>query len=92
MHKDLSEIYAAANQPKEALIAINEAIKLSPDNVDYLLAKAKITNWNKQPTVALESYQKILQLGKSEKIKVNTKEILIEIGRLQTQLKITRML
>lgn len=87
LHKDLSEIYAAANQPKEALIAINEAIKLSPDNVDYLLAKAKITNWNKQPAVALESYQKILQLGKSEKIKVNTKEILIEIGRLQTQLK-----
>ncbi|KTD07707.1 tetratricopeptide repeat protein [Legionella jamestowniensis] len=87
LHKALSEVYAEANQPEEALIEVDKAVRLSPNNVDYLLAKVKIANWNKESAVALESYQKILQLSKTENITINKKETFIEIARLQAQLQ-----
>ncbi|KTD31822.1 tetratricopeptide repeat protein [Legionella israelensis] len=87
LHKALSEIYAEINQPAQALAAVNEAVRLSPDNAEYLLARAKLANWNKKPAIALESYQKILALGKAGQVSVNTVDILVEIGRLQAQLE-----
>ncbi|ASQ44587.1 tetratricopeptide repeat protein [Legionella clemsonensis] len=87
LHKALSEVYAEANQPKEALTEINKAVELSPDNVSYLLARAKIANWNKESAVALDSQQRILQLSKTRKLNIKTEDILIEIARLHAQLQ-----
>ncbi len=67
LHKTLSELYAGANQPVNALLEINEAIKLKPNDLDYLAARAKIANWNNQYGMAMESEKRILALSPTNK-------------------------
>ena len=86
LHKILSENYAEFNQPKEAMRAINEAVTLKPNDVDYLMARAKIANWNQESAIALDSYQRILELSQTTTISVSLVEIYSSIGSLQNQL------
>ena len=63
LHKTLSEIYAELNQPGEALLEINQAVKLKPDDIEYLTARANIANWNNKFDIALDSDKRILALS-----------------------------
>lgn len=85
LHKALSEIYAELKQHKDALAEINEAVKLKPNDVDYLIARARIANWNQNSEIALESYERILIINQSKKI-TPPLAILLHIARLQNQL------
>lgn len=85
--KNLSEIFAQLNNPSEALRYINEAVKLKPDDANYLLAKAQIANWNNVPGMALDSYQRLLELSKNGNTTINQLELLTAIGSLQSQLR-----
>ncbi len=58
----LSQIHSTNNNPQEALLAIEKAVILSPTNIEYLRARAKIANWNKKYDIAIDSYQRILTL------------------------------
>ena len=90
LHKALSEIYAETNQPEKALTEINQTVSLTPNNVDYLIARAKIANWNKTLLFALDSYQRLFSLSEHEKITIPPIELLMEIGSLQSQLHQTQ--
>lgn len=85
LHKTLSEIYAEINQPKHALTEINLAVSLKPMDIDYLMARGKIANWNKDLLLALDSYQRVLAI-KKEAASPSTLFLLTEIGSLQQQL------
>ena len=82
-HKTLSEIYAELDQPTQALIAINEAVKLKPNDMNYWLARAKIANWNKQASMALESYQRVLLLSQTQKTPFDNRDVLAQIKKLE---------
>ncbi|MDP3558944.1 MAG: tetratricopeptide repeat protein [Legionellaceae bacterium] len=86
LYKTLSEIYAESNQPREALVAINEAVKLKPNEVDYLIARAKIANWNKNLEITLDSYQRLYVLRQSTNSVSNELDLLGKIGDLHYQL------
>lgn len=86
LYKTLSEIYAELNRPNEALDAINNAVKLKPNDIHYLVARAKIANWNKNLYIALESNQRILALSRDTQTKLDSLELLSQIGSLQNQL------
>jgi|GEM_PF-6553130 len=84
--KNLSEINAELNYPGEALYYINEAVKLKPNDVSYLQARAQLANWNNAPEMALDSYQRLLVISKTQNTELNPIELLTAIGSLQSQL------
>lgn len=86
-HKTLSEIYAESQQPQDSLNEINLAVKLQPNNINYWEARAKLANWNRNPEIALESYQQILILDKNQNVKIDKMQILMQIANLQSQLR-----
>ena len=87
LYKTLSEIYAESNQPKDALEMINKAVESEPDNIDYLIARTKIANWNKALPVALESEKRLLILSSSSQGKIAPIDILTRIGSLENQMQ-----
>lgn len=62
LHAKLSEVHAAANEPQPALAAIDQAVALAPENLEYLRARAKLANWNQDYAKAADSFTRILQL------------------------------
>jgi tetratricopeptide (TPR) repeat protein len=85
IHKNLSEIYSELNKPKEALAEINAATQWQPHNIRYWEARAAIANWNKEPEIALDSYQQINDLNK--KAGLSTLSVWVQMGSLQSQLQ-----
>ena len=63
LHQGLSQTYAEANQPQAALAEINAAVKIKPDNIDYLKARAILADWAGNSKMAEDSYQRILKLN-----------------------------
>lgn len=62
LYNRLSQAYAVNKQPKKALDAINKALELAPDNINYLQAKAALANWARDPRQAIDAYKKALEL------------------------------
>lgn len=62
IYQALSQNYAAANMPAQALTAINAALQIEPDNIEFLQAKAMLATWLKNSALAMETYQQILKL------------------------------
>lgn len=62
LYQALSQNYAEANQPNDALAAIREALKLDPNNIDFLTSQAKLSNWAKNLPLAKESYERLIKL------------------------------
>ncbi len=62
VHARLSQQYSMTNQPVKALAEIEEAVRLAPDNPDYLKARAQIANWLGRYRIAGESYERLLAL------------------------------
>ncbi|MBA3537029.1 MAG: SPOR domain-containing protein, partial [Tatlockia sp.] len=47
IYQKISETYAAMNDPQNALIAINNALSIEPQNREFLKAKATLASWSK---------------------------------------------
>ncbi|TLY50053.1 MAG: tetratricopeptide repeat protein [Gammaproteobacteria bacterium] len=54
---------SAANRPREALAAIQRALALQPDNVDFLIDQASLANWNHDYVLGEQSLQRVKQLA-----------------------------
>lgn len=63
----LSQVRAGLEQPKEALAAINRAVELDPDNVEYLRGRAMHANWNGDYKTGQDSFRRILKLKSGDK-------------------------
>lgn len=61
-HAAFSQGYSVSNKPVEALAEIEEALSVSPDNKDYLLARAQLANWLGRYQLAGDSYERLLSL------------------------------
>lgn len=61
-HARLSQQYAVANQPIKALDEIELALRGTPDNTDYLKARAQLANWLGRYRMAGDSYERLLAL------------------------------
>lgn len=62
LYLKLSQIYAAAQKPGEALQAIDKALAIDKNNVAFLRAKAILAMWLKNEKLAVKTYQEILRL------------------------------
>jgi tetratricopeptide (TPR) repeat protein len=62
LYKKLSEFYATKKQPALALNAINQALLILPNNIDYLRARAKLASWAVDKLQMKDSYERILKL------------------------------
>ncbi len=71
----LAQSRAFLNQKQEALEAIKNAVKLDPDNLEYLDAQAQHANWNAQYKLSQDSYKLIL------KIKPNDANAMLSLAR-----------
>jgi len=68
IYKQRSVEYAVANSPKKALENIKEAVKLEPNNMAYLRAQGELANWVGDSKLAIESYQKVLEVEKDDSL------------------------
>ena len=87
LRKLLSEIYAGLNDKKNALIQLQEAVKLAPNNFSYTESLAKIANWNNATELALQAYKKALQGLTPEQDKPKYIAFTQQISQLEMQLK-----
>jgi tetratricopeptide (TPR) repeat protein len=62
IYERLSRAYSAANQPRSALEAIEGALALSPENADYLSARATLATWTGEYGRAQDSYRQLARL------------------------------
>lgn len=67
LYNILSQIYAAQKDPKNALLAINNALRIEPHNLNYLHSQAIIATWLAQYDLAIKTYQNILNLSPGDK-------------------------
>lgn len=58
----LSQAYAVANQPEAALAAIEGALVLDPEHVEYLRAHAILSTWAARYDLARDSYRRLARL------------------------------
>ncbi|MCB1566150.1 MAG: hypothetical protein KDI78_11105, partial [Xanthomonadales bacterium] len=58
-----SRALSVANRPAEALTAIQRALAIEPDNVDYLIDQATLANWNQNTELARQSLQRAIDIG-----------------------------
>jgi len=61
-HFHQSQAFAAANNPKAALEAVEEALKLLPQQLEYLRARATIATWLGDYRRAQDSYRRLALL------------------------------
>lgn len=61
LYKKLSEIYANARQPNQALNALNQALSISPNNIVYLRSRAQLAAWANDKIQMQDSYERILK-------------------------------
>jgi tetratricopeptide (TPR) repeat protein len=58
----ISRIQATRDKPREALDAIDQAVALDPDNVEYLRARAELASWAGDYERAEDSHRRIGEL------------------------------
>jgi len=58
----LSQAYAVLNRPAAALEAIEHAVALSPDSIEWLRARATLATWAGDYKRAQDSYRRLLKL------------------------------
>lgn len=63
LHLRLSQAYAVAQDSKSALAAINHAVQLEPNNLEYLRARGVLATWNSDYTMAGDSYSRVLAIA-----------------------------
>lgn len=81
LYFELSKEYGALKMGNEAFKAINEALKLDPKNVTYLLHRAAVANWLKKPKIVEESYKRAHELDPSNP------EAILGLARVDVSLK-----
>lgn len=63
LYQRLSQSYAVAQDGKAALAAINHAVQLEPNNIEYLRARGVLAAWNRDYTMAADSYSRVLAIA-----------------------------
>ena len=58
----LSQVYAVLNRPAAGLDAIEHAVALSPDSIEWLRARATLATWAGDYKRAQDSYRRLLRL------------------------------
>jgi tetratricopeptide (TPR) repeat protein len=58
-----SYFYPDTDESQQALEAIERAIELDPDNIEYLKAKAGLANWSGRADIAVETYKRIVEIS-----------------------------
>ncbi len=58
----LSRAYSSLNKPRQAFAAIERAVRLDPNNVQYLQARAELASWNADYAAAADSYERLAKL------------------------------
>lgn len=66
LHVRLSQAYAAANVPEQALQSINQALALRPSDPDYLRAGATLATWTGDYVTARERYLQLQALDPAD--------------------------
>ncbi|WP_124949683.1 tetratricopeptide repeat protein [Sulfuriferula thiophila] len=59
----LSQTYAVTQDGKSALTAINHAVQLEPNNLEYLRARGVLATWNADYVMAGDSYSRVLAIA-----------------------------
>ena len=59
----LAETYPTVEDVKYAAAAIDRAVELEPQNLEYLRARADISSWGGDYATAMDSYQRILAIA-----------------------------
>lgn len=59
LYAKLSQVLTLDKQPEAALAAIQKAVALEPDNIEYLRAQATLANWTGDYELAVQSYNEI---------------------------------
>lgn len=62
MYYQQSQTLSAEKKPKEALVAINHALALDPDNIKYLRTRAELASWVDDMHLMLADNEQILRL------------------------------
>ncbi|HEV2523953.1 MAG TPA: tetratricopeptide repeat protein, partial [Gammaproteobacteria bacterium] len=76
LYVSLSEIYAVTNQYKEALTAIDEALKIESRNIDYLNRRVMLANWAGEYDQVEDTYKRILNVeSKNQMARVGLQNI-----------------
>lgn len=73
-----SQKFAMINKPHEALLAIEKAIRLEPNNIKNLIARAILSNWIGDLDRVQNSYKRVL------KLEPKNRDALLGIARLNT--------
>lgn len=60
---ELAQSYASIEDAENALAAINRAVELEPNNLEYLRVRADLAAWNGDYGTALNSYERISALA-----------------------------
>lgn len=90
LYETLSQIYATQKDPKNALLAIDKALNIEPNNLTYLKSKAILATWLANYSMAVETYQHMLTLSPNNKIAVKglaLVEHLINISKTSPTMK-----
>ncbi|MDF1480753.1 tetratricopeptide repeat protein [Extensimonas sp. H3M7-6] len=66
LHAKLSQAFAASQNASAGLTAINRAIELTPDNVDYLRARGNIAIWINDYALAERSFDAALAIAPND--------------------------
>jgi len=72
----LSQTFAMANRPSEALEAIERAFALSPASVEFLRARGTLATWNGDYARARDSYERLAKLVPDDL------EVVLSLGRV----------
>ncbi len=58
----LSQALAMQDEPAQALAALDKALRLEPDNTEYLRSRAVLANWIGRPAQAASAYRRLSRL------------------------------
>jgi tetratricopeptide (TPR) repeat protein len=76
LYVSLSEIYAVTSQYKEALTAIDQALKIESRNIDYLNRRVMLANWAGEYDQVEDTYKRILNIeSKNQMARVGLQNI-----------------
>lgn len=81
LYVSLSETYALANQSKESLIAINQAIQIDQKNIEYLNRRGILAIWAEEYDQAADSYNRILNIEPNNQVARVELNIAVEMAK-----------
>lgn len=85
LYQNLSQTYAAANEPQLALEAIENALKSEPQKSEYLKSKALLATWLKNYTLAMETYQQLLKQSPNDKTTLHDIALVEKLSKIAQQ-------